>query len=99
MIPPSIRPGPLSETINSNNLPAAIHRFRALHQARLARFREFLGPRRRGFLDLLPLRFHGDPPALPRYIASTTVARITGYHPQREALPAGGQISKSFLYN
>nr|WP_305909334.1 class I adenylate cyclase [Methylomarinum sp. Ch1-1]MDP4522240.1 class I adenylate cyclase [Methylomarinum sp. Ch1-1] len=58
----------------------------------------FLQPRQRNFLHLLPLIFHQNLPLLPGFISTETPAGIPDYAPNKTSLQAAKQFSKSFRY-
>ncbi|MEE9397792.1 MAG: class I adenylate cyclase, partial [Methylococcales bacterium] len=69
-----------------------------MHKQRLQRVQEFLQPRQRAFLELLPLIFHLNHPALPGFISSKTPAGIPDYMPGKRTLSKAATLSKSFDY-
>lgn len=64
----------------------------------MQRIQHFLQPRQRGFLELLPLLFHNNYPALPGFISSSTPFGITDFSPSKRALTFAKKLSKSFIF-
>ncbi|MFA6164282.1 MAG: hypothetical protein WC685_12740 [Methylobacter sp.] len=56
-------------------------RFKKLHLLREQHLQDFLQPRQRGFIDLLPLIFHCNLPLLSEGISSETPSGIYAYSP------------------
>lgn len=90
--------GSPGEDISKKDLLAVTQRFKNLNQLRLQRVQSFLQPRQHVFLDILPLLFHQNHPLLPGYISSETPIGIPDYTPDKQALQAAKQFSKSFNY-
>jgi len=84
--------------IGKKDLLAIKRRFQNLQKLRLQRIQEFLTPRQRAFLELLPLLFHRNHPALPGFISSDTPSGIPDYSPDRQAIRQAKKLSKSFVY-
>ncbi len=95
---PSIQLGSPGEDISKKDLHAINIRFKNLNQLRLKRIQEFLQPRQRVFLQLLPLLFHQNHPLLPGFISSDTVVGIPDYKPNKQTTDAAKKYSKGFLY-
>lgn len=90
--------GSPGEEISIQDLQTIKHRFKRLNQLREQRIQDFLQPRQRAFLDLLPLLFHGNFPMLPGFISSTTPAGIPEYNPGIQTINAARQFAKNFNY-
>lgn len=84
--------------IGKKELRAIKRRFQNLQKLRLQRIQEFLTPRQRAFLELLPLLFHRNHPALPGFISSDTPSGIPDYSPDKQAIRQAKKLSKSFVY-
>lgn len=95
---PPIHLGSPSEAIAIEDLQAIKQRFKKVHQLRKQRVQDFLQPRQRLFLDLLPLIFHHNDPSLPGFISPATPAGIPDYAPCDQTIKAAGQFSKNFKY-
>ncbi|MGZ8161445.1 MAG: class I adenylate cyclase [Methylobacter sp.] len=95
---PPIHLGSPGEDIGIKDLQAIKQRFKRLHQIRAQRIQDFLQPRQRIFLDLLPLIFHRNLPLLPGFISSGTPSGISDYNPGSQAIKAAGQFTKNFRY-
>jgi adenylate cyclase class 1 len=93
-----IRLGSPGEDISKKDLHAVSQRFKNLHQLRLHRAQDFLQPRQRVFLHLLPLLFHQNHPLLPGFISSDTPAGIPDYTPNKQTIHEAKQFSKGFRY-
>lgn len=75
-------------------------RFLAINAERLVRAREMLTNQQRLFLDLLPLLFHVNHPALPGYISQQVPCGIDHYEPDELTLRrVRRQLAKSFVYH
>lgn len=96
---PPIKLGAPGEDISSKDLYAVIQRFKNLNQYRLLCVQEFLQPRQRVFLPLLPLLFHQNHPLLPGFISTETPAGIPDYKPGKNAVLAAKQFSKNYRYS
>lgn len=90
--------GSAGEDISKKDLHAICQRFKNLNQLRLNRVQDFLQPRQRVFLTLLPLLFHENHPLLPGFISSETVAGIPDYSPNKQTIREAKQFSKGFNY-
>lgn len=94
----------MSEAISYKNgigrkeLKTVLRRFQSIHRERLRRIAGELRPNQRGVIDLLPLLFHINHPALPGFINSTTPAGIADYTPGQASVNAATRISRSFSY-
>ena len=95
---PPIKLGSPGEEISKRDLHAISQRFKNLHTLRQQRIQEFLLPRQRVFLDLLPLLFHINHSLLPGYVAANTPYGIPEYQPSRTTLNAAKIFSNSFKY-
>jgi adenylate cyclase class 1 len=84
--------------IGKKELLAIKRRFQNLQKLRLQRIQEFLTPRQRAFLELLPLLFHRNHPALPGFISSDTPSGIPDYSPDKPAIRQAKKLSKSFVF-
>ncbi len=73
-------------------------RFLALNHDRLAMARNALKKRQRIFVDLLPLLFHINHPALPGYVSDTTPAGIADYSVSKRMLKEAARLNKDFKY-
>lgn len=95
---PPIHLGSLSEAISLEDLQAIKQRFKKVHQLRKQRVQDFLLPRQRLFLNLLPLIFHHNDPSLPGFVSPETPAGIPDYAPCDQTIKAAGQFSENFKY-
>ncbi|MDD5577794.1 MAG: class I adenylate cyclase [Methylobacter sp.] len=95
---PPIYLGSPGEDIGIRDLQTIKQRFKKLHQIRAQRIQDFLQPRQRIFLDLLPLIFHRNFPLLPGFISSGTPSGIPDYNPGNQAIRAARQFTKNFTY-
>jgi len=91
--------GSPGEDISKKDLQAIKRRFKILHQIRVNRIQEFLQPRQRLFLDLLPLIFHRNIPLLPGFISLETPSGIPEYSPGSKTIKAAKKISKNYNYS
>jgi len=73
-------------------------RFLDLNAVRLTRTRSALPERQRIFLDLLPLLFHLNHPALPGYITHSTPKGVSDYQPGASVLYKAQKMVRSFSY-
>ncbi|NOT13916.1 MAG: class I adenylate cyclase [Methylococcaceae bacterium] len=96
---PPINLGSPGEDISKKDLQTIKQRFKSLHLIRIQRIQEFLQPRQRQFLDLLPLIFHLNIPLLPGFISLDTPSGIPEYYPSNKTLKAAKKISKNIIYN
>ena len=71
-------------------------RFDLVNRARLERVYHGLSERHRNFLDLAPLLFHVNHPALPGYVSTDTASGIFNYIPTAKAIAAARRLSKTF---
>ncbi|MGZ5011217.1 MAG: class I adenylate cyclase [Methylobacter sp.] len=90
--------GSPGEEISIQDLQSIKHRFKLLNQLRRERVQEFLQPRQRVFLELLPLLFHCNFSLLPGFISSATPAGIPEYTPDAQTLHAAKQFAPNFNY-
>jgi len=93
-----IQLGSPGEDISKKDLHKVMQRFINLNQIRLQRIQEFLLPRQRTFLNLLPLLFHQNHPLLPGFISSDTIAGIPNYTPSNSTILLAKSFSKHFTY-
>jgi adenylate cyclase class 1 len=93
-----IKLGSPGEDISKKDLQAVKHRFKTLHQFRVHQVQEFLQPRQRLFLELLPLLFHRNIPVLPGFISLETPSGIPEYSPSSKTIKAAKKIAKNFTY-
>ena len=94
----AIHLGSPGEEISIQDLQTIKHRFKRLNQLREQRIQEFLQPRQRVFLEVLPLLFHCNVPMLPGFISSTAPAGIHEYNPDSQTITAAKQLAKNFSY-
>jgi len=92
-----IKLGAPGDEIGKKDLNTVKRRFLNLHKLRFRRVQQFLQPGQRIFLDLLPLLFHRNTPALPGFISSDTPAGIRDYAPSKSAISAT-KVCRSRLY-
>ncbi len=90
--------GSPGEEISMQDLQSVKHRFKRLNQLRKQRVQEFLQPRQRIFLELLPLLFHSNVTMLPGFISSATPAGIPEYNPDAQTLNTARQFATNFNY-
>ncbi|MFA6052559.1 MAG: class I adenylate cyclase [Methylobacter sp.] len=90
--------GSPGEDISREDLQTIKLRFKRLNQLREQRVQDFLQPRQQVFLDVLPLLFHCNFPALPGFISSATPAGIPEYNPGSRAINAARQLARNFNY-
>jgi len=95
---PPIKLGSPGEDISKKDLYSIAKRFKNLNKLRLQRVQNFLQSRQQVFLDILPLLFHQNHPLLPGFTSSETPIGIPDYIPNRQALRAAKQFSKTFTY-
>ena len=74
-------------------------RFLAIHQQRLRRLENELGPKQQDFLRLLPLLLHINDPVLPGYINMQVPAGLPDYSPDRATLLIAKQFNRNFDYH
>jgi len=84
--------------IGKRELISISRRFQYLHQQRLQRIQQFLLPHQRLFLELLPLLFHSNYPALPGFVSSSTPFGIPNYLPSKRSLGYAKKLSTSFSF-
>lgn len=90
--------GSPGEEISIQDLQTIKNRFKRLNHLRRERAQEFLQPRQRIFLDLLPLIFHGNFSMLPGFVSAATPAGIPDYHPDQQILNLARHFAPSFNY-
>lgn len=71
-----------------------IHRFQMLNKERLARAKSALRPNQRDFIELVPLLFHVNDPALPGYVSADTPCGIANMQTDRLGLAAAKRLLK-----
>lgn len=91
--------GSPGEEISIQDLQSIKHRFKRLSQLREQRVQQFLHPRQRVFLELLPLLVHGNFTMLPGFISPTTPAGIPEYNPNAQTLNTARQFASTFKYS
>jgi adenylate cyclase class 1 len=91
--------GSPGEEISIQDLQSIKHRFKLLNEQRRERVQDFLQPRQRVFLDLLPLIFHCNLATLPGFVSSITPAGIPEYNPDPHTLNVARQLSVKFSYS
>ncbi|MFK5950637.1 MAG: class I adenylate cyclase [Methylococcales bacterium] len=95
---PAIKLGSPGEDISKRDLHSIAKRFKNLNQLRLQRVQDFLQARQQIFLDILPLLFHQNHPLLPGFISLDTPIGIPDFSPNKKAVHAAKQFSKTFAY-
>ncbi|SET56114.1 adenylate cyclase, class 1 [Marinobacter segnicrescens] len=85
-----------SEGVDRKVLKAITSRFCALNRIRLDRARSALTWHQQIVLDLLPLVFHLNHPALPGYHAGECAHGLDRYEPSEKAVQAAQRIARSF---
>ncbi|TAN66323.1 MAG: class I adenylate cyclase [Methylobacter sp.] len=90
--------GSPGEEIGIQDLQSIKHRFKRLSQLRKQRVQDFLQPRQRVFLELLPLLFHSNLTMLPGFVSPTTPAGISEYNPDPNTLNIARQFATNFTY-
>jgi len=85
--------------IDRKTLKALRRRFELINQERLTRACSVLGGRQRLVLDLLPLTFHLNHPALPGYLDADCPSGLANYTPPKTALAAAQRHSRSFRWH
>ena len=85
-----------SEGVDRKVLKRMTDRFCALNQLRLDRARSALTWRQQIVLDLLPLVFHLNHPALPGYHAADCPHGLDRYQPSQLAVHAAQRLARSF---
>ncbi|SFR82514.1 adenylate cyclase [Marinobacter daqiaonensis] len=85
-----------SEGVDRKVLKCITERFCELNRVRLDRARSALTWRQQTVLDLLPLVFHLNHPALPGYHAADCPRGLQRYQPSELALHAAQRIARSF---
>jgi adenylate cyclase class 1 len=74
------------DEIDPKALKLCVARFKHHHDVRLAASKHRMTRRQRNVIDVLPLLYHRNHPALPGYIDTTVPAGIPGYRATTEAL-------------
>ncbi|MDG5499869.1 class I adenylate cyclase [Marinobacter sp. BGYM27] len=85
-----------AEGIDRKTLKRLCDRFLKVNQARCDRARMALATRQQVVLDLLPLLFHLNHPALPGYLDHACPHGIAHYTPDPSALDAAQRLARSF---
>lgn len=85
-----------SEGVDRKHLKAIAARFDALNRVRLDRARSALTWRQQVVLDLLPLVFHLNHPALPGYYAGECAHGLDRYEPSDRSIQAAQRLVRSF---
>lgn len=73
-------------------------RFETINQERLGRTRAALRPQQQDVLDMLPLLFHVNHPALPGFVSTNTPSGISNYIKEGQAIMAARRIVRGFDY-
>ena len=76
-----------------------LKRFLDLNQIRLTHTLDMLTRRQQLFLNVLPLLFHGNYPALPGFSSRDCPHGIEKFYPSPELLQDARDISRSFVFN
>lgn len=84
------------EGIDRKTLKKLRGRFEQVNRQRLQRALQGLGPRQSLVLELLPLIFHLNHPALPGYLDTRCPQGLALYTPDRDVLDAAQRFSRSF---
>ena len=87
-----------SEGVDRKVLKRITDRFCTLNQHRLDRARSALTWRQQVVLDLLPLVFHLNHPALPGYHATDCPRGLDRYQPSDQAMHAAQRLARSFRF-
>lgn len=70
-------------------------RFQAVNEARMRRLRASLAPLQRDFLQLLPLLFHANLPALPGFVGHDTPRGVVDYRPGELTLSVARRLART----
>ena len=73
-------------------------RFSVLNRERLIRVRQSLHPKKRVFIDMLPLLFHLNSNLLPGYTGKKVPVGIAGYLPEKSTIDVAKKNIKNFTY-
>ncbi len=73
-------------------------RFMALNTERLKLVRNALKDHQRLFVEVLPLLFHANHPALPGYVSDNTPIGVADYKPGKRCLAEVRTLSRTFKY-
>ncbi len=95
---PPIRLGAPGEEISRKHFGILARRFLHLHRQRLEKLNKCLNRRQRDSLEILPLLFHHNHPALPGYCAGLAPAGICDYRAPASARQAIKRIAPGFDY-
>ncbi len=88
----------IDQGIDRKDLNRLKKRFLEINQHRLERTLDALLDRQQLFVELLPLLFHCNHPALPGYVSNETPAGISGFEPDKPILKSCQRITRSFRY-
>lgn len=88
----------LEKGVHRQHLYFARERFLQLNQHRLTRTRDALPQRQRVVLDILPLLFHINHPALPGYVSPDTPSGVPNYSPSPLELEDARRLAKGFRW-
>ncbi len=89
----------LESTVSRQKVFNVRERFLQLNQQRLTRTRDALPHRQRVVLDILPLLFHTNHPALPGYVSHDTPCGLSNYTPGPIQLEDARRLARSFRWN
>lgn len=73
-------------------------RFLELHQRRMERVLATLGDRQRTFVQILPLLFDCNHPALPGHVDGETPAGVANYQPNHATIENARAVARGFRY-
>lgn len=88
----------IDQGLDRKSLTILKKRFLNINQQRLERTLDALLERQQLFLEVLPLLFHVNHPALPGYISNDTPAGISSFTPDKAILKNVQRVSRSFRY-
>lgn len=71
-----------------------LHRFQMINKERLARAKSTLRPNQRDFIEMIPLLFHINDPALPGFVSTDTPCGIANMQTDRQGLAAARRLLK-----
>ncbi|WP_152208520.1 class I adenylate cyclase [Marinobacter changyiensis] len=84
------------EGLDRKTLKQLCGRFLHINDARWQRARSALAHRQQALLDVLPLIFHVNHPALPGYLDYDCPFGVSNYQPSAEVLSAAQRLARSF---
>jgi len=84
------------EGLDRKTLKQLCGRFLSINDARWQRARSALAHRQQALLDVLPLIFHVNHPALPGYLDYDCPFGLSHYRPSAEVLSAAHRLARSF---